>query len=256
MTESRLVPFLIALFCPSLVLHAGEAEIVYQPGQEQSSATPDTTIAATAGTLGLGMSIGCRFNPYLGVRLRGAHLGYDCTETWGNQHSHLNLNGNNAGLLVDIYPFGGNFYLTAGLTFCESTMRYRARFTRGIGEECHINMGGMNFQLVDDTEGELSGKYSWDKLQPYIGIGYADTLQEGYPLYYSIDLGINYMGSSQYRSTNKGHFVCQDPKWLTISDATDEQLNTAVRHEGRDFFRLADRLRIYPVLQLSVGLRF
>ena len=198
------------------------------------------------------MSIGYRFNPYLGMRLRGDTIGYDCTETWGNQNTRLNLNGDNAGFLVDIYPFGGKFYLT----FCESTMRYRARFSRGLGEDCHIQMGGFHFELRDDNEGELSGKYSWNKLQPYIGIGYTDTLIDGYPLYYSLDLGINYMGRGKFSSSNKGHFVCQDPRWLTISDATDEQINAAMRREGRDFFRFAERLRIYPVLQLSVGLQF
>ena len=99
--------------------------------------------------------------------MSGATIGYDCTETWGNQHTRLNLNGDNAGFLVDIYPFGGKF-----------------------------------------------------------------------------------------SNSNKGHFVCQDPRWLTISDATDEQINAAMRREGRDFFRFAERLRIYPVLQLSIGLQF
>ena len=251
---SRISAFLLSLFCPSYVLHAGEPEII--DIVEQQYTNPHFTLAATGGTQGLGMSMGYRFNPYLGMRLRGATIGYDCTETWGNQHTRLNLNGDNTGFLVDIYPFGGKFYLTAGLTFCESTMRYRARFSRGLGEDCHIQMGGFHFELRDDNEGELSGKYSWNKLQPYIGIGYTDTIIDGYPLYYSLDLGINYMGSGKFNSSNKGHFVCQDPQWLTISDATDEQINAAMRREGRDFFRFAERLRIYPVLQLSVGLQF
>ena len=117
-------------------------------------------------------------------------------------------------------------------------------------------MGGFHFELRDDTAGEISGQYSWDKLQPYIGIGYTETITVSYPLYYSTVLGINYMGSSKFRTGNKGHFTCQNPRWLTIREATDEQINAAVRREGRDFFRFTDRLRIYPVLQLSVGLQF
>ena len=256
MSESRLGLFLLALFCPAQALHAGEQQVTDFEEQHRNATASDFTIAATGGTQGLGMSIGCRFNPYIGVRLRGATLGYSSTETWGNQRTCLNLNGDNAGLLVDIHPFGSNFYLTAGLTFCESTMRYCARFTRGLGEDCHIQMGGFHFELRDDTAGEISGKYSWNKLQPYIGIGYTETITADYPFYYSIDLGINYMGSGKFRTGNKGHFTCQDPVWLTTSDATDEQINAAVRREGRDFFRFADRLRFYPVLQLSIGLQF
>ena len=41
-----------------------------------------------------------------------------------------------------------------------------------------------------------------------------------------------------------------------FENATDEQINAAIRREGRDFFRFAERLRIYPVIQLSVGLQF
>ena len=254
MTKSRIALFLLALFCPSYALRAGEPEL---NTPHRSSTAPNFTIAATGGTQGLGMSIGYRFNPYIGVRLRGATIGYDCTETWGNQRTRLNLNGDNAGLLVDIYPFGGNFYLTAGLTYCESTMRYRARFkSPGVGGEYDIYMGGFEFQLVGDQPGEISGKYSWDKLQPYIGIGYADTLCDGYPLYYSIDLGINYMGSARFRTSNNGRFEYEDPRWLLAHNATDEQINAAVRREGHDFFKFAERLRFYPVLQLSVGLRF
>ena len=256
MPESRLVLFLLALFCPSYALHAGEQQVTDFEEQHRNATSPDFSIAATGGTQGLGLSIGYRFNPYIGVRLRGATLGYSSTETWGNQRTRLNLNGDNAGLLVDIHPFGGNFYLTAGLTHCESTMRYRARFTRGLGKDCHIQMGGFHFELREDSAGELSGKYSWNKLQSYLGIGYTETITVGYPLYYSIDLGINYMGNGKFRSSNKGYFTVQDPRWLTTSEATDEQINAAVRRESRDFFRLADRLRFYPVLQLSVGLQF
>ena len=256
MYESRLVLFLLALFCPAQALHAGEQQVTDFEEQHRNATAPDFTIAAIGGTQGLGMSIGYRFNPYIGVRLRGATLGYSSTETWGNQRTRLNLNGDNAGLLVDIHPFGGNFYLTAGLTFCESTMRYRARFPRGLGEDCHIQMGGFHFELRDDTAGEISGKYSWNKLQPYIGIGYTETITADYPFYYSIDLGINYMGSSTFRTGNQGHFTCQDPVWLTTSDATDAQINAAVRRDGRDFFRFADRLRFYPVRPLSIGLQF
>ena len=46
--------------------------------------------------------------------MSGATIGYDCTETWGNQHTRLNLNGDNAGFLVDIYPV---LQLSVGLQF-------------------------------------------------------------------------------------------------------------------------------------------
>ena len=34
------------------------------------------------------------------------------------------------------------------------------------------------------------------------------------------------------------------------------QVESFIREDGRDFFKIADNLHVYPVLQLSVGLRF
>ena len=116
MPQSRLSLFLLALFCPASILHASEPEIADIEEQHRTTTGQRVSIAATGGTQGLGVSIGYRFNPYIGLRLRGATLGYDSTETWGNQRTRLSINGDNAGILVDIYPFGGKFYVCAGLT--------------------------------------------------------------------------------------------------------------------------------------------
>ena len=120
MPESRLVLFLLALFCPSYALHAGEQQVTDFEKQHRNATSPDFSIAATGDTQGLGQSIGYRFNPYIGMRLRGATLGYSSTETGGNQRTRLNMDGDNAGILVDIYPFDGNF-CSARMQNCSST---------------------------------------------------------------------------------------------------------------------------------------
>ena len=235
------------------------------PGASTPAACTDTTdfsssrpctAALTAGTQGLGISLGYRLNPYLGLRLRGATIGYDSSEYWGSARTRIQLNGDNAGLLLDIHPFGGNFYITAGLTLCESNMRYRARFHRKPGGDCPIHLGGMDFQLNDDQHGTLAGRCQWDKLQPYIGIGYTGSINAPYPLYYALDLGLNYMGSGHLSTTSQGNFQYKDKRTNTWKTLTSAQLETALRHEGHDFFRLADHLHLYPVLQLSIGLQF
>ena len=44
----------------------------------------------------------------------------------------------------------------------------------------------------------------------------------------SIDLGINYMGNGKFRSSNKGYFTVEDPRWLTTSEATDIPSNDPI----------------------------
>ena len=53
----------------------------------------------------------------VGFRLRGAVMDYNQFDDWSGSQSTVKLNGDNAGLLVDIYPFGGKFYISVGLRF-------------------------------------------------------------------------------------------------------------------------------------------
>ena len=41
-----------------------------------------------------------------------------------------------------------------------------------------------------------------------------------------------------------------------MKPATEEVMEKSIRKEGRDFFRIADDLCVYPVLQFALGARF
>lgn len=248
--------FFFLLFSTSLLFAGTPAPLEQPEAPEPDEEYPLFSIAATGGTQGRGMSIGWRFNPYLGLRLRGAKLSYGYDDTWGNLPARLKLNGDNAGLLLDIYPFGGNFYITAGLTLCECNMRGKASFRRKESYDCIIELGGSKFMMLDDTYGEFSTKYAWDHVQPYFGIGYTDTIWEELPLYYAIDLGFNYMGTGKLRIANKGNLYFRDPKYYNWSQVSQRDIESALRSELCDFLEFAERLRFYPVVQLSIGLQF
>lgn len=246
-----LVALVPALQAGELVLPAS-----VDAGQTDAAAYAPFSVAATAGTLGGGLSVGYRIHPNFGLRLEGTSLSYDGTEAWGSHQSRLRLQHGGFGVLVDYYPYGNGLRVSAGLRWNDSSMSYRARFQGRMGEDCLISMGGLHFQLTGDQKGEISGVYSWNALQPYLGIGYAEPIRDSSTLYYAVDLGFHYMGSGKLRVGNRGRFEQQDPASHVWSDVSQEQLNAAVRREGRDFFRIAEHLNFYPVLQLSLGMRF
>ena len=195
---------LLSLLLVTPALMAGTPEIISSANTVPNSGNPDFSIAASGGTLGLGMSIGYRPNAYVGFRLRGATLSYDYHDTWDTHPCHLKLNGDNAAFLLDIYPFGGNFYITAGITLSHASMRSHTAIRGKIGYDTIVHIGGREFIMRETELGHLSASYDWNRIQPYFGIGYTDTLWKGSSLYYSIDLGFNYMGSGSLKTASSG----------------------------------------------------
>lgn len=241
---NRLIRFIL-LLATIPGLHALEEE--FQPG---------LSLAASGGTLGAGMSIGYRFSPYAGIRLRGALLCYESRETWGNTPATLKLNGDNAALLLDIHPFGGNFYLTAGLTLSQANMRSKAHLYRKTNHCTEVIIGGQQFVMESSRHGTITAAYNWNHVQPYLGLGYTGTLGEDSGLYYAIDLGFNYMGSGRLRANSTGDLLIRDSRTYTWRDATQSEITAAMSNELSNFLDFAEKIRFYPVLQLSVGLRF
>ena len=246
MVQVMMKTFVLFLLVSSVALAGGECAEV-GPAQSKWS------VAAVGGTQGVGMSVGYRMNEYVGFRLRGAVMDYNQFDDWSGSQSTVKLNGDNAGLLVDIYPFGGKFYISAGLTVSECNMRYKRRFTMPAGGQIDTMVGSQRWIINGDAE--ISGKYEWNHLQPYLGIGYADTIGESGLFYYAVDLGINYMGSGNLRVGHAGNIRYEKEYGLKIAIGS-HQVESFIREDGRDFFKIADNLHVYPVLQLSVGLRF
>lgn len=209
-----------------------------------------------AGTQGAGVSLGYKLNPSVRLRLRGAMLSYEQNENWSDSQAQLKLYGDNVGLLVDIFPGEGNFYITAGLNFSENKMRCRSRIDRKPGMVGTATVGGIEYSIIEGTHAEINGKYSWNHAQPYIGIGYQDDLFDSSTFYYSLDLGINFMGSGNLTVSGSDNLRYRDPATNEMKPATEAMMEESIRKEGRDFFKIADDLSVYPVIQFAIGARF
>lgn len=209
-----------------------------------------------AGTQGAGVSLGYKLTPSVRLRLRGAMLSYEQNENWSDSQAQLKLYGDNVGLLVDIFPGEGNFYITAGLNFSENKMRCHSRIDRKPGMVGTATVGGIEYSIIEGTHAEINGKYSWNHAQPYIGIGYQDDLFDSSSFYYSLDLGINFMGSGNLTVSGSDNLRYRDPATNEMKPATEAVMEESIRKEGRDFFKIADDLNVYPVIQFAIGARF
>ena len=99
--------------------------------------------------------------------------------------------------------------------------------------------------------------------QPHTPDNYAGTIgyfenRNNYRLepYHRLDLGINFMGSGSLTVGSSGNLNYRDTATNEMRPATNAVLEESIRKEGRDFFKIADDLCVYPVLQLGIGARF
>lgn len=236
----------------------------YQPVQEEATAdmihAPDNAAYGIAfdvnvGTQGVGMSIGYEFNKYLKMRLRGAYLDLGYSGSWGDGDGEINFNGSNAGIIFDVHPFGGVFHLSAGLNFSKSTISATASTSHGINAGTY-DLGGYVFDIVDD-EATIEGEYSWNNLQPYLGIGWSTDGEGDSSLYFTFDIGVNFIGTGKFKITSiQGVSNVKGPNGEDLGLATEEIAEEAIREEGKDFFKIADSIIVYPVIQLGLGYRF
>ncbi len=249
---------LIALAC--LPVTGGDTSTIIAPAVAESAAPAGESgtfcLDAGVGTLGASMSIGYHLTPALRLRLRGAMLSYSERDIWTDSQATLNIYGNSLGLMLDYFPMDGNkFYLTAGLHLSESKMRCRTRAYRERGMSTNVEIGGITYSITDGDYADISGKYSWNHAQPYIGIGYQDKLLDSNTFYYSLELGLAYMGDGKLRTSSTGNLRYQGERGQ-FKPATSAQYETSIRHEARDFFKIANHLHIYPILQLTLGAQF
>lgn len=214
------------------------------------------SVALSCGTQGFGASIGYHVSECLRLRLRGAYLACNNTDKWGTMDSRIEIHGNNAGMLADFFPFGEHFYISAGINLSESKAEYRAHFRQEAGRQKIILFGGKKYKITEGDNASICGDYSWNKLQPYIGIGYQNYAFNLPWLMYSIDIGVSFMGHGDMRVRAKGGLKSRNPETYLWSPITPGELEKGLRQEGKDFFDIADNLTIYPVIQMNITVLF
>lgn len=187
-------------------------------------------VTPNAGTLGIGIEGGYRWNEYWGARasLNGGGL----TFTYHDKDADL-INRTmllSAGVTGDYYPFAGDFRVSAGVRLSANKID---------GEMRNLKKHGKNYTItIDDPLTDYTMRQN--AVQPYIGIGYSVEIKQRVSL--NFDLGALYAGT---------------PSLSVRSNAekfgfTSDQINNEIE-------RQRDRLShfpVYPVAQIGLTIEF
>lgn len=150
------------------------------------AATP--FVEGHVGVLGIGAEAGIDFG-HIRVRAQTSQYDYDSTSDFDGVDYDTTLDLGGTGILVDIAPFAGSFYLTAGLFSNDTGIS-------GVGTYVADDLGGVPFT------GQVYADADFDDQVPYVGIGWHFFNQEGDSgLGLSLDIGAYVNGSADIEIT-------------------------------------------------------
>lgn len=201
-------------------------------------AEPDTNIFTTVkvSTLGAGIDLGYKFNPYFDLRANVNGLKYSRDADINDVKYDADLKLLTAGLLADYYPFQNGFRLTAGAYYNGNKLSGTGRATK-------------DYYGIDPNDyGYETASVEYKKFAPYVGFGY-QTNDDDSNWIFTADLGVLYQGKAKVRNgtTCYNQFVC------TALQSRIDQENAEQRDEIQD---KADKLKWYPVASIGIGYRF
>jgi len=200
------------------------------------AAFDEWAIGAKAGTLGIGGELTTNLVP--DVHLRGSvqwfGLGFEAEIE--NIDYDVDVELFNPMLVLDWYPFSGNFRISAGVLFNGSDIDLEAT------SDEPIEIGGTIYNPED--LGSIRGESDFDDVAPYIGIGFGNPLSSDGHWGFTTDAGVAFIGSPNVNLSVTGPF------------AGNAALQADLAEEEREIEDDLDAVRIYPVLSMSIYYRF
>ena len=196
------------------------------------------TVSGIAGTTGLGADVAWRFHERLGVSAQYAGgIDWDGDYETDDLIYEGDISLSAGAVKLDIYPFAGRFYLTAGamLPDMEANVRGRANGNR------FIEVGGEEFN--SDQVGEIRGKLTIaDGVRPYAGIGWRSSHRKGFSTFSELGVMATNVDVSLSSSEN--------------FEGTNDDFREALRREEQDLKNDAEKLEVYPVAIIGISYTF
>jgi len=200
---------------------------------------PGMALGPKIGTTGIGLDVVFGVNTYLNLR-SGFNYG---TFTWntslGSDEYDMDIDLMNVPLLLDIYPFGNHFRISAGLYIQPSnkaTIDSTPTGPQQVGSHTY----------APEVIGTLSGEVKFDNtVAPYFGIGFGNAVGEDQLLTFSLDLGV-ILQSYSVTLTSNG----------TGMDALLDTFREDLVKEEQLIQDSLDDFKLFPVLTMGITYHF
>ncbi len=196
-------------------------------------------LTAKLGTLGYGAELTGRITDNSNWRLGANGFNYSHTTTESNVDYDARLKLQTASLLADYHPFDGTFRVTAGVFYNKNRLDLTGKPAAGGTYE----IDGVTYTAAQI--GTLTGKLTFDKTAPYVGIGWGNAVARGSGWNFAMDIGAIYQGKPKFALTADSAFCNADA--TCRAHLANEQADAEAK--------LAD-YKWYPVISIGVSYHF
>jgi len=190
-------------------------------------------ISGRTGSLGFGGDLTINILDDLNARVGVGLFGLDLDGEISDIDYDFELDLLTYPIMLDWYPFQNDFHLSGGVIINETEVGLDAKYDG----DTTINIGGTDYTA--SAVGTLSGDLSWDRVAPYIGIGWGNAFGQNRRWGFMTDLGVAYTGSPEVALAATGIVASDDL-------ASEEQ---QLEDDIEDY-------RFYPVFTLCLYFRF
>jgi hypothetical protein len=188
-------------------------------------------LGVTGGTLGIGPEVGYRFSSNVGLRANATFLsishGFDSDDV--DYDGKVKLQ--SGGAMIDVFPFGGGFFVSGGARINGNKGRATATPTAS------VEIGNRTYTPAQI--GTLRGRAETKNFAPQLTLGYGGAMRAGF--FFGAEAGALFQGRVRLPAltASNGGVVPRD------IDAERASLENDI-----------DDYKIYPIVQLRVGYRF
>ena len=194
----------------------------------------DMGVDVKAGTLGAGVAFSKSINDKLSLSVGLNSYNYKTTQTTNDINYDFKFKLQSIALLANYHPFSGIFRLTAGVLNDSNKLTLTGKPS---GASYTIN--GVSYSAA--VVGSLTGEVTFNKIAPYLGIGWGSHPGSHFGL--TADIGALYQGSPKLS--------------LSASGATSVPGLTAdIERERASAESDMTKFKWYPVLSLGLYYRF
>ena len=217
------------------------------------------------GTLGLGLNGGYKVNDMFKVRLNGnffpngglfgvaGRMAAD--EISDDADADISAHQYSIGLLGDVHPFSGSFRVTGGIYYLRHDLS--AKLTPK--PDTTIDIGDMTYNA--DEIGYVDAEIKWNKIAPYLGVGWDTGGINQRGLSFSSSLGILYSKptldiTAQPNPNLKDSYPGTPAQKEAAYAEFEAELQREIDKETSDVDDYLKWMRYYPVITVGLTYRF
>lgn len=205
-------------------------------GVGQDAQAADVAIGVKASTLGISGELVTNIIPaMLNARLQVNGFNYNATVNGTDFTTDASLKLFSAGAIADYYPFAGKFRLSAG-------MYYNANKITVVGVPTAAGTFTFNGTTYTSASiGSVNSTIDFNKVAPYVGLGWGDSVSDGSPFGVSFELGALYQGT---------------PKTTLTTSNTVAGLAADIEAERVKLQNDLNSFKFYPVISFGLNYKF